>query len=515
MRILLGVLAAVALSVGLPGAAQAEWLEAKSPHFIIYADSTPYELEQFGDRLERFDSAVRLIRGMDDPALTDAERVTIFGVGDEAAVSRLLGADGVLGFYITKASGSFAYFPQKEGWLAKRVEISPQAIFFHEYAHHLQLGRNAMALPAWVTEGFAEFFATAEIMGNGNVRIGAPPMYRQWSVQRYDGLSMVQMLSGSLRNATDRQVESLYGRGWLLTHMLNFDPEGRKQLVQYIHGIETGVDPLEAAKGAFGDDLRSVDKKLDEYLRQPSFKTIVIDGKQLKSQSISIRPMQPGQAAIMNVRMRIPIARNKSEGARLADQARKVAQQFPSDPSVLLALSQAELKAQHYAEAIAAGERAFTMDPTLAPAATAVGRAKMELGHANPSATDWTEVRYWFLKANRLSPESAEPLMYFYRSFGYANAQPTPSAVKGLEYAVYLAPRDEDLRIEAVRQMVIDSQLKQAREAFAPIAYYLHSELKWREKKTAIMDALTNGDRATALQLLTEELDKRQAEDKK
>lgn len=514
MRKLLGLLVAV-LGLGLASGARAEWLEAKSPHFIIYADTTPDELKKFGDRLERFDSAVRLIRAMDDPPLTDAERLTVFGVGDEGAVGRLLGSDSVLGFYITKASGSFAYVPQKQGFYAQRQQLQPLTIFFHEYAHHLQLGRDSMALPAWVTEGFAEFFATAEIMDNGNVRIGLPPMYRQWSVQRYDGLSVIEIMSGSLRNATNAQVSSLYGRGWLLTHMLNFDPQGRKQLEQYIRGIQSGIEPLKSAKAAFGEDLRSLDKRLDEYLRRRTLSTIVIDGHQLKAQSISIRPLSPAQSAIMNVRMRIPLAETKNEGAKLADQARKVAQQFTTDPTVLLALSQAELKAQHYPEAIAAGERAFATDPGLAPAATVVGRAKMELGHANPAGTDWNEVRSWFLKANKLSPESAEPLMYFYRSFIYAGTAPSPSAVKGLEYAVYLAPRDEELRIEAVRQLVLDGKLKQARDYFAPSAYYLHSDLDWREKKTAIMDALTTNNRATALQLLTEELTKRETESKK
>jgi hypothetical protein len=61
----------------------------------------------------------------------------------------------------------------------------------------------------------------------------------------------------------------------------------------------------------------------------------------------------------------------------------------------------------------------------------------------------------------------------------------------------------------------LDSQLKQAREYFAPIAYYLHSDLDWRTKKTAIMDALTANNRATALQFLGEELEKRETEDKK
>lgn len=495
--------------------AKAEWLEAKSPHFTIYADMQPAELKKFGDRLERFDSAVRLVRGMDDPALTDAEKLTVFGLDDTSDVARIYGSDAVLGFYVREASGSYAYVPLKEGYYSKRMGITPDNIFFHEYAHHLQLGRDAAALPAWVTEGFAEFFATAVIMDDGGVRIGLPPMYRQWSVQRYVGLSMIEMLSGSLRNATDAQVESLYGRAWLLTHMLNFDPEGRKQLQQYVHGIQTGVDALQSAKAAFGDDLRSLDARLDQYLRRSKLDTIVIGADQLKSQPITIRPLSGAEAAIMPVRMQVQVADDRKSAARLAAQAQKIAERFPNDPEVLLTLAQSELKARDFPQAVAAAQHAFTIDPKLAEAATAVGEAKLEIGHDSPSGTDWNEVRSWFLKANRLSPESAEPLMYFYRTFVYSNAQPTASAAKGLEYAVYLAPGDEELRIEAVRQLVSDNQIQQARELFKPIAYNIHSDLDWRKKKDSIMDALAANDRTAALQLLGDEIQRRWLLDKK
>ena len=501
------------LFVAVP--ANAEWLEAKSPHFIIYADMAPTELKKFGDRLERFDSAVRLLRGMDDPALTDAERLTVFGLNDTSDVARLYGSDAVLGFYVRGASGSFAYVPLKEGFYSKRVGITPDNIFFHEYAHHLQLGRDAAALPAWVTEGFAEFFATAEIMDNGDVRIGKPPMYRQWSVQRYVGLSMIEMLSGSLRNATDAQVESLYGRAWLLTHMLNFDPEGRKELEQYVHAIQSGVDALQAAKAAFGDDLRSLDARLDRYLRRPTLETIVIGADKLKSQPISIRSLSPAEAAIMPVRIQVQATDDRKEASRLAAQAEKVSERFPDNATVSLTLAQADLKAKAYPQAVTAGEHAFAINPQLSEAATAVGDAKLEIGHDNPAGTDWNEVRSWFLKANRLSPESAEPLMYFYRSFVYANAQPTASAAKGLEYAVYLAPGDEELRLEAVRQLVSDNKIPEARDLFKPIAYNLHSSLDWRKKKSSIMDALTASDRTAALQLLGDEIQKRWSEDRK
>src|SRR6266498_4910784 len=128
--------------------ANAAWHEAKSKHFIIYADERPDELRAYAEKLERFDQAVRYIRQMDDPALTDAGRVKIFVLPDGDAVARLVGMNNAAGMYQTRASGSFAFVPRtmdvpnvgsSQGIATLKSMLQPQAIFFHEYAHHLQL----------------------------------------------------------------------------------------------------------------------------------------------------------------------------------------------------------------------------------------------------------------------------------------------------------------------------------------------------------------------------------------
>jgi len=167
----------VALAVLLASApALAGWQEAKSKHFIIYADLKPDELRSYAERLERFDQAVRTVRGMTDPALTDSQRLTVYALRSEGAVARLAGMSEVRGFYSARASGSVAFVPRRAG-SGSDWDLGTDAIFFHEYAHHLQLQSSSFALPAWMVEGFAEFFATALIDKDGSVVIGSPPQY--------------------------------------------------------------------------------------------------------------------------------------------------------------------------------------------------------------------------------------------------------------------------------------------------------------------------------------------------
>ena len=96
-----------ALVLVLSGApANAEWHEARSEHFIVYADQAPEELREFSQRLERFDRAARTVMRMKDPPLRDSSRLTVFVVNNLYAIEKLAGDYGVAGFYIPRAAGS-------------------------------------------------------------------------------------------------------------------------------------------------------------------------------------------------------------------------------------------------------------------------------------------------------------------------------------------------------------------------------------------------------------------------
>ena len=117
MRSLLRWAAALVL-LALTTPAAAAWHEARSKHFIIYWDGDAATLREFALRLEKFDKAVRLLRQMDDPPLTDSRRLTIFALRSDDAFQRLTGMWGARGMYRGRAAGSWAFLPRKsgEGW---------------------------------------------------------------------------------------------------------------------------------------------------------------------------------------------------------------------------------------------------------------------------------------------------------------------------------------------------------------------------------------------------------------
>ena len=136
----------------------------------------------------------------------------------------------------------------------------------------------------------------------------------------------------------------------------------------------------------------------------------------------------------------------------------------------------------------------------------------MELARTN-GTTDWHGIRKWFLDANKLDPEGAEPLMRFYQTYLYAGQQPTTNAVDGLLYAAALVPQDSKLRLMAVRQLLRDSNLAKAKSTFAPFAFSPHSKNAWNAVSAKAVAAMNDGNASEAagqierLQKLLEEDD--------
>lgn len=479
----------------------AAWHQAQTRHFLVYADLRPDELRRFVERLERFDRAVRSVRRMQDPPLTQSNRLTVFVVNHLSGIERLAGSYDVAGFYLPRASGSVAFVPRKAGSKYSKWDLDAEPVFFHEYAHHLQLQFANVALPLWVTEGFAEFFAPTELRDDGTVVIGAVPTYRAPALFSLSALSIHEMLAADSRYDDTEFIET-YGRGWLLTHYLTFDRSRKGQFDQYVAAIQSGTKPLDAARSAFGD-LQRLNRQLSEYLRLKKLPHLMLGRIDVPPSSIQLRPLLPAEAAMLPIHMRSKSGTSRRTAGRLAKDARKIAASYPNDAFVQAALAEAEFDAGNYAAAESAADRALAVSPAHLQSLIYKGRSRMELARAGGVAADWGEIRSWFLKANKADAEAAEPLLEFYRSYLHAGVQPTRNAVKGLLYAVAIAPRDDQLRVVAVRQLLVENRIAEARQYFAPFSFAPHSQRTLRDASDKVIAALDTGDRNAAIANLT------------
>jgi tetratricopeptide (TPR) repeat protein len=468
----------MALALLAPAAAHAEWHEASSTHFRVFAEGKPETVRDFATRLERFDKAMRYLNGTADEDLGPANRVTVYVLPNVGAIQKLArGGGDVAGFYIPRAGGSVAFTPRRAGG-GSRWDLDAETILLHEYAHHFMLENYATAVfPGWFIEGFAEFNATARFNPDGSVDLGTLALHRAYELALTEAMP-VEMLFGSEegRKASTPGTAMIYGWGWLLTHYLTFEQSRRGQLTAYLNALRSGKTGLEAARAAFGD-LRTLDRDLKAYRKRGRFNYHTVPAMALPIGPVTLRPLRPGEAAIMQLRIRSDRGVSLEQAKDLVADMRRAAAPYPDDPAVQAALAEAEYDANNYDAAEAAADRAIAADPANVDALTYRGRVAMARAAGSKDKVEavvWNEVRRRMLAANKADPNDPAPFILFYDSFRAQGIAPTANAVKGLQRAFELAPQDRMLRMRMARQYLVDGKGAEARAILVPLAFDPH-----------------------------------------
>ncbi len=500
--------ALLAAAVGLASAsgANAAWYEASSKHFVVYSDDAPDKLKTFTAKLERYDRAMRVMRGLDDPAISPTQRVTVYVLDDVGDIARLFGrgGSGVAGFYNARASGPVAFIP-RHGDGGGQYALSPQAILLHEYAHHLMFSSyGATVFPPWYVEGFAEYNATASFAPDGSVTFGAVPMYRLWGIAGVAPMSARQLLVADPGHLSPEQRETMYGRGWLLTHYLMADARRRQQLGDYIGALNAGKSPADAADTL---DVKTLDRRLEAYTHQ-KLSGFTVPAAKLTIGDVALRPLAPGEAAVMPARILSTRGIDAKTAPRVVALARKLAAPFPVDSAAQNELAEAELDAGNPDASLAAADRALAADPHSMHAMVYRGLAQQAMA-AKGGATDparWQAVRRSFIVANHADPDAPYPMELNYVSYIAAGQKPTRNAEDGLLTAASFAPYDADLELMAAFVLLGRNKPEEAKAMLKPVAYNPHGGAV-AAVATQVLAKLDAGDKAGALALISPKQD--------
>jgi tetratricopeptide (TPR) repeat protein len=475
MRFLfLSIVAASALTFA--GPANAAWQVAKSKHFIIYSNDRPKAVQEFATRLERFDQAARILLRMDDPVVGDGNRVTVFVMPTIKDVQKLAGDSFLAGFYTGRASGSLAYVAKSDD----ETDLSTGTILFHEYAHHLMMQQLDQPYPEWYVEGFAEFLSVPVFGRDGSVGLGVAPQHRGWGLFNEKPMPIEALVGetyGDTEKLSDAQRESIYGRGWLLTHYLTRETKRAGQFDRYMAAISRGSPPLAAAQAAFGD-LKQLDKELDAYLHRNEIVGFKIGAEQIHPAPVEVQPLSDGAASVIMLRARIDYGLKGPELDQAAAQVRAIEARFPGDETVERTLAEVELDAGHAEAAEAAADRAIkaapgTSEPLILKGRAMALRAEKLDGDARGKLFD--QARDTFIAANKLDTENPEPLMEFYSAFLSEGIRPNENAIAALHYASDLAPQDAGVRLNSAIAYLREGKPKEARKTLVPVAYSPHA----------------------------------------
>ncbi len=488
------------LFLTVPATAQADWYEASTDHFVVYSEQRPEKLKEFASELERFDKAIRTLRGVKEEPVGRANRLAVYVVDDRSDVAKLAGNGNVAGFYRSRASGSLAIVPRASGD-GSIGDLSPRAILLHEYAHHLMWTLSPHSVyPAWYVEGFAEALGTATFDKDGSVVLGNPPQYRGYVLLSGNALPAEKLFAADTLKLNELQTEGLYGRGWLLVHYTLFGHKRSDQLTAYLTAINAGKSSLEAA-AAFGD-LRALDRELEQY-KKGRFSGLRVKAEAIPIGEVVLRKLGLGEAATMDVRIRSKNGVDEKTAPGVYAAARKAAAPYANDPAAQLVLAEAAFDAGDYSVCETAADRAIAADAKAVRAYAYKAMARMAVANNAKDRTPqtWTAIRRIIVSANRLDPDDPVPLILYYRSFVEASSAPTKIAKDGLARAFELAPQDEGLRFNAASMYLREGNKEMARSLLAPLAYSPHKR-GMAEFAAELLKRIDAGDAKGALAAL-------------
>ncbi|MHA7819076.1 MAG: hypothetical protein ACX930_05455 [Erythrobacter sp.] len=455
--------------------ASADWYEASSDHFVIYADDSEKDVRRFAENLERYHRAMAYILQRENTKPSPSNRVTIFVVGSQRDIRRLSGSDSrtLAGFYVPRAGGSRAFVQDIRN--QRGYPHFSTVVLLHEYAHHFLISSNRYAMPRWMSEGAAEFFASASFNSDGSVLIGRPAQHRAGELAFAVDVGIRELLDPELyEESKGRRYDSFYARSWLLYHYLTFTPERAGQIDAYWLEVLNGSAPLEAGEKVFGD-LDQLQRELDNYARSRRMYTFNLSGDKLSAGEISIRELPEGEAEMMEVRMRSQRGVNREQAAELVVEAREIAAKYPDDPGVLSVLAEAEYDAGNDAEAIVAADRAIAIDPARTNPYVQKGYAlfRMASDEDDPEAA-YERAMEPFEALNARENDHPLPLIYYYRSYAERGMEPPENARAALEHAAQLAPFDQQLWLQVALMQAREGKIELARMSLQPLAANPH-----------------------------------------
>ncbi len=455
--------------------AHARWHEAQTDHFVIYADDSAKDVQAFAEMLENYHSAMELLTGQKVEGLSPSNRVVIFAVGNERELQRLFGGDRYIqGFYIPRAGFSRA-FVQDVKVNRKDLDKAMQ-VLLHEYAHHFLMSNSRFAMPRWLSEGAAEFYSSAQFPRSGNVSIGRPAIHRAYELNYADDVSIEELLDEDVYSAKKRtRYDAFYGRAWLLYHYLTFSNERKGQLSAYWLALAQGGKPLVAAEQAFGD-LGSLEKDIDRYAQARRMLSFNLTPEMLPpAGKITVREVSEGHAAVLPLIIRSQRGVDAEEATAIVQEVRKIATLFPKDGRVFAALAEAEFDAGDDLRAIAAADRAISLDPAEPNAYIQKGYALFRMAEeAEEKDAAYARAMQPFTALNKIENDHPLPLIYFYRSFTARGAVPVETARHALERAAQLAPFDQSLWFETGLMQAQEGKLDFAIASLSPIANHPH-----------------------------------------
>jgi tetratricopeptide (TPR) repeat protein len=456
-------------------AAQAEWKEASSTHFVVYGEGGDETVRDSAEKLEKFYHVLGVLTGLKDVPAARKVKVYLFRTTEEVQDTLPVPAGGVAGYYSTTIRGPFAVMPRMK--TGGEFGLKAQQVLFHELTHHFMFQYFPVAYPTWYQEGFADFTGTIDIQKNDVVSLGGIVENRFLVLRNRNWLPLDKLLTAQSYFDVGENVLSLYSEGWLLVHYLKMHPGREGQLEKYLNGIASGMSYKDAMNAAFGPGAKQLDEELRAYSHLTKYPALDLPFKKMDTGPIAVRSLSPAEDALIRYDISISSGILKTKVARFAQDVKAAAERFPNDPYALKIETEALRLAGDTAGATAAADRWLAVRPGDALAMMEKGALQVDALAAAHSrdAASWNAARQLILEANRKAPREPQIMEAYYDSFAKAGELPPAGAQNALFKALELLPKDNELRYRVALDFERRGMIEEAIAVIKPTAFEAHN----------------------------------------
>ncbi|MCB2048745.1 MAG: hypothetical protein KDE32_11030 [Novosphingobium sp.] len=455
------------LSVMTPVQAR-EWQRAELPGVVLYSDGYPHELQRWALKLQLFDALLRKQSGVAASDAQSGSPLTIYLLDEGKDIERLTGRENLNGFYSPSSEGSFLLASRAPAYHKDRM--SGQISLFHEYTHHFMYRHFASAWPAWYREGFAEYASAITFDVDRTARLGLPNWPRLEHIDRAP-MPIEQILKASVDEFKPDDKARFYAWSWQLVHLLMSSPEDRSRLDRYLSLYSSGLDPIVAARAAFGD-LSGLQGRMLSHAADPRGSAVIpVDIG--NNAEVPVTALSPEDSRLIDVRL-MRIAGGDQKAALKAVQAFVTA--YPSNPQGRLELALA-LKDSNPSEARTSALTAMSLAPGDARALAIWSEIAFRQLKSNPASMpeDWDKIRSQLVAA--IGPDTRDPMVLssLFRSYLAEPRKPTAQAVAAMDEALTLQPESYELRSLGVYSFALQGRDRDAQRTARILASDPHS----------------------------------------
>ncbi len=456
------MLSALVLSVFPSGPARAEWRRAESPHFIVYSDGRESALRDYVRELEIFHTALRTVLPVEDGPI---RKLPIYLVGGPQAASQI-------NPYLRRNVGGF-YTATSEDIFAVALRNLDEDILRHEYVHHFMLQNFAAAYPAWLVEGFAEYYAATDIR-DGSVVFGGFNPGRVYQLSRGDWLSIEDLLTLRGDEVRGAGRYTYYPVAWLMTHWFLSDPDRGRQLQAYLDDLGRGTPSVEAMQRATGLTPEQIRRELTRYFSGSVRQTELT--RDFPEPEITVTRLGPAADDLLLINQRLKVATPETDRAGVVAEVRRRAARHGEDPLALLALGHAELHFGDPEAGVTALNRLLEREPNHVEALQLMATYHLRLARerAEERASQTNQAIRLLGRAYQADPENYYTLMLLGQAREGAPGYPTDNDLTTWQLAFDLAPQLANARLGFARALMQAGRAEEAAILLPPLANAPH-----------------------------------------